>query len=346
MPDDEPLMVYRPLESEFLRTTREYYREKGRKLMFELNVVKSITFEGYMLAIHEAIAQETERVKTYLDESSIDAVVRICEECLILEHKERFGQAFGDYLTNDQRENLAELYKLISKFPEAIDDFHSTFKSHIEREGDEAIGKLDNVVEVTPKVYVEAILTVYKKFESIVENELKGNSALKQTLEDAAKMFINNNAVTQASAYKDRNAELLAKYCDVLLSKDSGVVQPEEELEKALGYVLLIALKMLTNKDGFQKFYENITARRMIFFSSVSNDMEDFMILKLKEYFGEQDSHNLKKISENIKASDTINNEFKAVVNKEKDSKVLRNFSVVILSDKHCKVAAHSTPLS
>lgn len=331
---DEPMKLYRPLEVAFISATKDFYRERSRKLMIELNVVRSITFEQYMDAIYQVLQQEAERVKTYLDESSVASVIRICEECLILEHKERFNKSFEDYLKAADKGNIAKIFDLISRFPKELEIFIASFRTHIEKEGDNAIGRLDNILNVDPKTYVEAILVVYISYESLVMNELRDNETFKQALDNAAKKIINDNPVTQASDYDDRNAELLAKYCDTLLSNDSGVRLPDNELENALKHIL-IYFKLLNDKDGFQKFYENITARRLIFSKSVSDDMEDFMILSLKDYFGEQDSHVLKRISENIKASQDINVEFHKIVEKERGKKILRNFSVVILADKH-----------
>lgn len=305
--------------------------------MKELNVFKSITFEQYMIMISECLVRETERVKMYFDESSTDAVIKICEECLIKDRIGIFNKACQDYLMLGNFAYMAKLYDFMSRFPEELEVFRKTFQTHVETEGDNAIAQLENVVKVDPQSYVEVVLSVYIKYESLIRDDFRGDEMFKQSLDIASKKFINDNAVTQASGFGDRNAELIAKYCDMMMSKTSGIKFPEVELKSRMEHILII-FKLLNDKDGFQKFYENITARRLIFNLSVSDEIEENMILELKGYFGEQDSHVLQKISENIKASESINQEFKAIIEKEKNSKVMKNFSVVILADKHCKL--------
>lgn len=304
--------------------------------MIELNFAKTITFEGYMDAVTEVISQETERIENYFDESSVKSVVGICEESLIKGHSERFNLSLKGYLETDNRACIAKLFDLVSRFPENIGILRSTFRAHIEKVGDDSISGLENIVSVDPKTYVESIIKVYKHYDSLVTNELRNDTAFRQDLETAMKIFMNNNAVTQASDFDDRNAELLAKYCDIMLTKDAAKVVPENELEQAVQHVIML-YKLLNDKHGFQKFYENITVRRLIFHQSVSTELEEVMILELKEYFGGQDSHTLKRISENIKTSETVNEEFKTILDQEGNSKLLSNFSVVILPDKHCK---------
>lgn len=337
MPEDDPLQFYKPLEQAFLNSTEEYYHEKSRKFMRELNVIKSINFEDYMNEIKLAMNQEAERVRMFLHESSIPELLNICEQKFVRDHCEKFNGSFGEYLRNGDLKNIARLINLISRFPDQIGIFKVTFREHIEKEGETAIGKLENVITVDPKTYVETILEVFNKYKSLVANELNNDVIFEQALEEAVRLFINNNAVTQASEFADRNAEMLAKYCDLILSKDSEIVLPESELKKNLEMILVI-FKLLKDKDGFQKFYENITARRLIYKQSVSDEMEEHMILQLKEYFGEQDSNCLKKIIENIKASENINEEFTILCRRDSNRALIRNFSVMILSDKHCKI--------
>lgn len=337
MNGDDELRFYKPLESAFLDATRMYYQEKSKKLMSELNVIKAITFEQYMILISGCLAQETERVKMYFHESSIDAVVKICEECLIKDRIETFNKACHDYLELGNFAHMPRLYDFMSRFPKELEVFSKTFQKHVETEGDMEIAQLEDVVKVDAKAYVELVLSVYIKYESLIRDDFKGDEMFKQSLDTASKKFINDNAVTQASGFGDRNAELIAKYCDIMMSKTSGIKYTELELKGRMEHILMI-FKLLNDKDGFQKFYENITTRRLIFNLSVSDEIEENMILELKDYFGEQDSHVLQKISENIKASESINQEFKAVIEKERNSKVIKNFSVVILADKHCKL--------
>ncbi|CAF5142921.1 unnamed protein product, partial [Rotaria sp. Silwood1] len=74
--------------------------------------------------------------------------------------------------------------------------------------------------------------------------------------------FINNNVLTEVTDNARRSAELLARYCDIVLRK--GV----------FNYV--------KDKDVFEKFYCKMLAKRLIDRLSLSNDYEELMILRLK----------------------------------------------------------------
>lgn len=335
--DENPLIYYRAMESAFLEATSNFYREKSQRLMTELNVARTINFEQYIALIIQTLDEEKERVTTFFDESSVNDVIRICEENLIKNRIRIFHQAFQDYLMFENHDCLANIYKFISGFPDEMEEFRTIFRKHVELEGEDAVGRLEDVLTVDAKAYIEVVLSVYMKYERVVMERFGGNDLFKQTLDVASKCFINNNAVTLASGYQDRNAELMAKYCDILLTRNSEFTFAEEELKTRFEHIMIM-FKFLNDKDGFQKFYENIAARRLILKLSVSDELEEKMILDLKDYFGEQDSHSLQKIIENIKASEDINQEFKALVEKEQRAKVMKNFSVTILADKHCEL--------
>lgn len=255
--------------------------------MIEINVARSMTFEAYMNEIERILSSEEKRVKKFFDEGSLKAVITICEECLIKDHEDRFNQAFEDYLAIDDTEKIAKLFSFVSRFSEDLDIFKNTFRSHIEREGYSAVEKLENVLNVDSKSYVEAVLEVFTKYDTLVTNEMKNDESFRETLFRASAKFMNNNVAMQASlnvSGKDRNAEMLAKYCDFLLTKDSTAVLPEDKLKEGLKRVLML-VKLIVDKAGFCTFYENISSRRLVFGTTVSDEMEYFMIGKLQEYF-------------------------------------------------------------
>lgn len=327
---------YGPLEDAFIANTQSFYLDKSRKLMMELNMAKSMTFNDYMNSIHLILANETARVESYLDESSTQKVLKICEECLIKNHQGVFNRAFEDYLVRGDFDKIGQFYDLIQRFPEDLESFKATFKTFIQKEGDSAISKLENVLNVDPPAYVETILDIFGKYERMIKLEMCSSDVFMKALEESSKVFINENAVTLASTYEDRNAELLAKYCDVLMTENSSVEFSENAVEKKLELIWMI-FKVLNDKDGFQKFYENITARRLIFDLSVSDELENFMIIKLRDYFGKQDSKALREIVLNKQISADINKEFIASVEREKNQKILKNFTVTVLAERSCE---------
>ena len=72
----------------------------------------------------------------------------------------------------------------------------------------------------------------------------------------------------------------LAKYCDTLLKK-SAKGMSESEVDDKLAQSITV-FKYLDNKDIYQRFYQRMLARRLIYSQSMSMDMEEAMINRLK----------------------------------------------------------------
>lgn len=93
-----------------------------------------------------------------------------------------------------------------------------------------------------PKVYVNTILEVHKKYNALVLVAFNNDSGFVAALDKACGRFINSNSVTKAANSSSKSPELLAKYCDLLLKKSSK--NPEEaELEDTLNQVVSILFK-------------------------------------------------------------------------------------------------------
>lgn len=92
-----------------------------------------------------------------------------------------------------------------------------------------------------PKIYVNTILEVHKKYNALVLVAFNNDSGFVAALDKACGRFINSNSVTRAANSSSKSPELLAKYCDLLLKKSSK--NPEEaELEDTLNQVVSILL--------------------------------------------------------------------------------------------------------
>lgn len=133
-------------------------------------------------------------------------------------------------------------------------------------------------------MYVQTILEVHKKYNALVLTSFKNDNGFVAALDKACGKFINTNAVTIASKSTSKSPELLAKYCDLLLKKSSK--NPEEaELEDTLNQVMVV-FKYIEDKDVFQKFYSKMLAKRLVNYTSASDDAEASMISKLKQACG------------------------------------------------------------
>ncbi|GBP90922.1 Cullin-1 [Eumeta japonica] len=163
-----------------------------------------------------------------------------------------------------------------------------------------------------PRVYVSTILEVQKKYTALVLQAFHNDSRFVTALDKACIRFINktlghtqttghvtgqifnlkqvksltlcilehvrhvhvrrDNAVTTRAKSSSKSAELLARYCDMVLKKSSGNFE-ETELEDALNQVMVV-FKYVEDKDVFQNFYHRLLAKRLVRQMSASDDAE------------------------------------------------------------------------
>jgi hypothetical protein len=87
------------------------------------------------------------------------------------------------------------------------------------------------------------------------------------------------------------SAEILARFCDLMLRKSPKQSTSEEDGEEKLANLVSLDLcngnqvqlfRFLDNKDVFQKHYTRSMAKRMVFSLSASEDLEQNLISRFK----------------------------------------------------------------
>ncbi|KAI8497040.1 Cullin-1 [Branchiostoma belcheri] len=192
-----------------------------------------------------------------------------------------------------------------------------------------AIEKCGETAVNDPKVYVQTILEVHKKYNALVLTAFNNDSGFVASLDKACGRFINNNAVTRMAQSSSKSPELLARYCDSLLKKSSK--NPEEaELEDTLNQVMIV-FKYIEDKDVFQKFYAKMLAKRLVQHNSASDDAEASMISKLKQACGFEYTSKLQRMFQDIGVSKDLNEQFKKHLEKSGEPLDV-DFSIQVLS--------------
>lgn len=224
------LNVYkRHFEDGFIMDTETYYIRESTDFLRENPVTE------YMKRVELRLSEENKRVEVYLHRSTLERVLKTCEEVLIKNHLDPFRTEFKNLLNVDKNADLQRMYSLVSRIPNGLSDLKMILENHIRQKGEEAIEKCDDQCS-DPKIYVQTILEVHKKYNRLVIEAFKNDTGFVAALDKACGKFINNNAVTAASQMASKSPELLAKYCDLLLKKSSK--NPEEaELEDTLNQV-------------------------------------------------------------------------------------------------------------
>ncbi|KAL1953393.1 hypothetical protein VTO42DRAFT_2937 [Malbranchea cinnamomea] len=297
------LVVYQYyFEKPFIEATRVYYENESRRFVAENSVVE------YMKKAEARLEEERGRVDLYLHPDITKNLTDTCLDVLVAAHSGLLRDEFQVLLDAERQDDLARMYRLLSRIKDGLDPLRSKFESHVRKAGLAAIEKVAAGNEnVEPKVYIDALLYVHGKYKAMVEYAFAGESEFVRSLDNACREFVNRNVVCNSNSSK--SPELLARYTDSLLKK--GSKSPEEsEIEELLTQIMTV-FKYIEDKDVFQKFYSRMLAKRLVHVSSVSDDAETSMISKLKEACGFEYTNKLQRMFQDIQISKDLNSQYK-----------------------------------
>ena len=297
------LDVYRfNFEKPFLAATQKYYEDESRQFVAQNPVVE------YMKKADTRLQEEKDRVGLYLHQDIMNPLMKTCLSVLVTAHSSLLRDEFQVLLDTDRQEDLARMYKLLSRIVDGLEPLRTKFEAHVRKSGLAAVEKVSMDGEgLDPKIYVDALLEVHAQYQQLVDNAFNGESEFVRSLDNACKEFVNRNKVCADGS--TRSPELLAKYTDQLLKKSSKSAE-EADLEKHLVQVMTV-FKYVDDKDVFLNFYKKMLAKRLVHSSSASDDAETSMIGKLKEACGYDYTNKLQRMFQDIQISSDLNSNFK-----------------------------------
>ncbi|KAJ5161599.1 cullin-1 [Penicillium capsulatum] len=297
------LEVYRHyFQQPFINATRAYYESESRQFVAENSVVE------YMKKAEARLEEEKARVGLYLHPDVTKKLTDTCLDVLVTAHSALLRDEFQVLLDNERQEDLARMYRLLSRIKDGLDPLRATFENHVRRAGLAAVDKVASDGDAfEPKLYVDALLQVHTRYQNLVDEAFNGESEFVRSLDNACREFVNRNSICKTATTK--SPELLAKYTDSLLKKGAKAAE-ESELEEMLVQIMTV-FKYIEDKDVFQKFYSKMLAKRLVHVSSVSDDAETSMISKLKEACGFEYTNKLQRMFQDIQISKDLNANYK-----------------------------------
>ena len=275
-----PLSVYRDhFEQYFLRRSEEYYVNESA------NVLKNDNPLEYMNFVDKKIKEEQRRIESYLDESTKKTMMAMMDRTLLFGHAESLQGLFESSLSRNSLEDAACVYRLLKRISK-IAPLFKMFETHVERYGRSQLESVREEMASNPRVFVDTVLAVYRRFSSFVSEAFQGNRDFALAMDTAFSNFVNHNSLTSGTGTANSMAAmLLAKFCDSFLKRGSQVADGDVE---QLQTDVVSIFRYLPDKDVFMQFYTKLMAKRFIANSSMGEEMEVSMINKLKAVQGSE----------------------------------------------------------
>ena len=253
-------------ERAFLLDSNRFYLTEGQSL------VESVDTATFLQRAEKRIHEAHDMVVKYLDVSTKKGLISIIENRFLAPH---VGQVVERGLTAlldaDKVVDLRRMYQLFERV-NACDAIKQSWVAHIRRAGEALVCVTDPARE---KTMIEDLLSFQERMDVILKSSFGYSEPFKQALKSAFEQFMN--------ARQNRPAELLAKFVDRKLRGEKGLddMAVEGMLEKAT-----CLFRYLNGKDTFEAFYKKMLSKRLLLRESASDDLERFMVTKLKTECG------------------------------------------------------------
>ncbi|XP_071552035.1 cullin-3 [Panulirus ornatus] len=287
-------------ERPFLAQSAEFYRMESQKFLAENSA------SVYIKRVEARIMEEAERAKHYLDESTERRIVEVVEEELIKKHMktivEMENSGVVHMLKNNKTEDLACMYKLMSRVSDGLRAVAECVSQHLREQGKALVAEEEGGKNAI--TFVQNLLDLKDRFDHFLHNSFNNDKIFKQMIAADFEYFLNLN---------NKSPEYLSLFIDDKLKK--GVKgMTEAEIEVVLDKTMVL-FRFLQEKDVFERYYKQHLAKRLLLQKSVSEDSEKTMISKLKTECGCQFTSKLEGMFKDVTISNTINEEFKQRVN-------------------------------
>ena len=142
------------------------------------------------------------------------------------------------------------MYELMKRIEE-LRPMQEAFEKHVQSVGEQALISISGS-KVTPQTFVDACLSVWKNFNSMVLDCFEKDPGFVASLDKACKSYFNNNVVTKQANSSAKSPELLARFCDQLLKVGEKVAENvEETLEEIVTKFLQSSFCTLKKKNFF-----------------------------------------------------------------------------------------------
>ncbi|CAL4108243.1 unnamed protein product, partial [Meganyctiphanes norvegica] len=230
-------------ERPFLAQSAEFYRMESQKFLAENSA------SVYIKRVEARIMEEAERAKHYLDESTERRIVEVVEEELIKKHMKTIVEMENSgvvyMLKNNKTEDLACMYKLMSRVSDGLRAVAECVSQHLREQGKALVAEEEGGKNAI--TFVQNLLDLKDRFDHFLHNSFNNDKIFKQMIAADFEYFLNLNS---------KSPEYLSLFIDDKLKK--GVKgMTEAEIEAVLDKTMVL-FRFLQEKDVFESLYRSL----------------------------------------------------------------------------------------
>ncbi|CAP34853.2 Protein CBG17038 [Caenorhabditis briggsae] len=327
------LSVYRSaFETPFLETTRVFYTQEVQDFLQTHTCQLVENCKEYMEKFERRLREEELRVELCLNRSTMGPLKDVCEEIIVTKQLGFIQSHFGTLLVEQADDDIGRMYQLCLRVEKGLEALRQALQDYVTKVGREALEQRCQEALQDPKIYVHTILEVHQRYQGLVERSFSKEVGFVKSLDTAAIAFINRNAVTEKAPETRvlKSPELIARYCDLLMKKNSKM--PDEMEMDVLQKNVITIFKYLEDKDIFMKFYTKHFSKRLLNEQSASDEAESSFISKLTECCGFEYTSRLAKMVQDTQVSKDLSSGFKDQQLESSRSKKSIEFGIQVLS--------------
>ncbi|XP_062028837.1 cullin-1-like [Rosa rugosa] len=245
------------------------------------------------------------------------------------EFRDRVSSGFLALLREDKMEDLLLIYKLYHKVPGGLEPFANLFKQCVTAQGTALIKQADNIANnqalngagMQEQVLIRQLLELHTKQMAYVNDCFMNHSLFHKALHEAFKVFCNSSA------------EVLAAFCDNILKiNGNDKLCGHQDIEAILEKVVTTLLRYVSDRDLFAEFYRIRLARRLLFDRSANKDLENSILTKMKQQYGEQFTSKMERMVKDVILSREWQTTFKEYLRSNPDANLGMDVTVTVLS--------------
>ncbi|KFH01910.1 cullin family protein [Toxoplasma gondii VAND] len=291
------LQVYHDLfERRFLEASAEFYARESAELSVALTVGE------YSSYAERRLREEDARASAFLSEASREPLLDLVRHHLVGEQVDVLSAvpSLRQLAETRQTAQLGRLYTLMSQVGQ-LDLLRLRFVDAVRESGCELLRQLRESAnsaekkdrELKGREFTTQLFALKDSHDLAWMQAFNRNPQFSLGIKEAWEKFLNQDVESSRKITR-----FLAKRCDCLLRETKSA----EDLEKEMAKVMVI-FRYLDGKDYFEEFYRTDLCKRLLTRKSASDDAEKAMVKQLKDECGQQYTHKMESMFNDVHLS-------------------------------------------